>query len=148
MLDKPKHGWTHVRFKNYITLRASYLTDVPKEFLDMFLYYYKYGIYSKAFCDAEGFEFEVAIKDNKTLELAVTPSNKEYKFYIENDMRCPDKMLYELKYSEGIKSIAEELIDDIQNNIDDWNQWAGEVPIDLEHTDYMKLIKELQLYMR
>lgn len=107
MITNVKHGWANINIadkNNSICFCASYLTDVPMDFLNIIKNYYEsYTTPAIEFeCEERGeflmvfTRFEINIKDNETWLPAI-----EY----------------------DIDKIFNEIIQDIENNIDEFCVW-------------------------
>jgi len=53
MLAKPEHGWVNVQLEGF-SERASYMTDIPNDCLDAFIYALQNNSPTVIFFDAEG----------------------------------------------------------------------------------------------
>mgnify|MGYP001027098604 CR=1 FL=1 len=104
MLSKPEHGWADVEIGDFRG-RASYLTDVPNDCLDAFIYALANNAPTVIYFDAEGWEYYLVAS-------------------YWNSYVITDKDSAEVYYSDlSYRALANELIDDIENNIDDWANW-------------------------
>lgn len=143
MFSKPMYGWTTVSFGNIELGQASYLTDVPVDVLDTFISYLTQDYFVHGFnttFDAEGYMFSIVefdgslyLIDSKTD--ADEPNIKELK---------PESLglnQYE-KLTNIIIHLANEFINDLENNLQDWVDWE-----DFEETtdEERKIRKELIL---
>ena len=104
MLTKPSHGWTDLHIDNF-SERASYLTDIPNDCLDAFIYALQNGNPAVIFFDAEGWDFHL-IASYYCSYVVVDKDNAEV--YV---------------IDKTIKELAKELYNDINNNFDDWLDW-------------------------
>ena len=55
LFSKPKNGWVNINIGNH-TIDASYITDVPMDFLNALISHYKYGTPFSVYVDEEGQE--------------------------------------------------------------------------------------------
>lgn len=128
MLSKPIHGWTNVTIGDFAG-RASYTTDVPMDCLMAFINALEYNIPASIFFDEEGTEFTLVASFNYTY---VIEERQEPKLIIVN---------------KRFLSLAKELVNDIENNLEDWVIWYDYYDgCDEEYKDMFdkrrKLIKE------
>ena len=103
MIKKPRYGWCDFKLGDF-TGFASYLTDVPVDLIDAFIDYYNKG-YGVVVFDEEGSFF--------TLVLARYNNS----IYIIEDR---NKMLLHDFSHMNPDDLAKELIDDLENNLDEW----------------------------
>jgi len=104
MLTKPKHGWTNLQINDF-TERASYLTDIPNDCLDAFIYALEKNKPAVIFFDAEGWDFHLVTTHYQSYVIVDKDEAKVY--VIEKD----------------IKELAKELYNDINDNFEDWLEW-------------------------
>lgn len=104
MLDKPYYGWTEISISTWKE-RASYLTDVPHDFLDAFNRLFKTRKPQCIYCDAEGWDYIIVFSFNEV-------------YIIESKEK---EILY--SFEVNICSLSEELIKDMQDYIDLWVRW-------------------------
>ena len=104
MLTKPQYGWTYLIFPNF-SERASYLTDVPNDCLDAFIYALQTNNPAVIFFDAEGFDFHLVSSYYESYVIIDSDNTKIYTF------------------EKNIKELAEELVNDIQRDFNDWLNW-------------------------
>jgi hypothetical protein len=104
MFTKPKNGWVNLELSN-LSLRASYLTNVPNNCLDAFIYGLKNNRPVTIFFDAEGWDFHLV--------------SSHYCSYI---IVHKDKLTVHL-ISKDFRELAQELIDDIELYLYDWANW-------------------------
>lgn len=103
MISNPKHGWCDFKLNSF-SGNPSFLTDVPVDLLDAFISYFEKGV-GIAWFDEEGTDFT----------LAITP----YSLYIIEEK---DKPLFHDFSEITIYNLTTELINDIENNLDDWSK--------------------------
>jgi len=106
MLTKPLHGWTNISVDNF-SERASYLTDIPNDCLDAFIYALKTNNPAVVFFDAEGYEFHLV--------------SSYYRSYVIIDKE--DNTVETYTIDKNIIKLAKELIDDIENYFEEWLNW-------------------------
>jgi len=106
MLTTPLHGWTHIQFKNF-SERASYLTDVPNDCLDAFIYALQTNKPAIVYFDAEGYDFHLV--------------SSFYRSYIIRDKEDNKVDIHVIE--KGIIELAKELVYDIENDFDAWLNW-------------------------
>ena len=104
MFTIPKHGWVNLQI-NDLSKRASYLTDIPNDCLDAFIYALQNNAPTVVFFDAEGWDFHLV--------------TSYYQSYIIVDK--DDTKLYVIE--KNILELARELYEDINNNLNDWLNW-------------------------
>lgn len=119
MLTKPDHGWTNLQIGQF-SERASYLTDVPNDCLDAFIYALQNKVPITVFFDAEGWDFHLVASYYQSYVIVDKDDAKMFAF---------DKTVLEL---------AKELYEDINNNFDSWVNWES---YDDDDTDEEKEIK-------
>ena len=106
MFTTPIHGWTHLQLENF-SERASYLTDVPNDCLDAFIYALQTNNPAVVYFDAEGFDYHLI--------------SSFYRSYIVMDRENNDVDTYIIE--KGIIELAKELVSDIEKDFDDWLNW-------------------------
>jgi hypothetical protein len=121
MFTEPKHGWTNLQLGCFES-RASYLTDIPMDCLDGFIYALSTNNPITIFFDAEGWDFHL-----------VSSYYESYIISNEND----ESDLYLIEGS--FKELAKELIGDIEKYFDSWLHWEY---FDLDEEDELKERKE------
>jgi len=104
MLTKPEDGWSNLQIEDF-SERASYMTDIPNECLNVFINALQNNTPAVVFFDAEGWDFHLVAS--------------YYCSYIIVDK--DDAKLFTVK--KNIYALAKELYDDINNNLDDWTNW-------------------------
>lgn len=117
MLSKPDAGWTDVTMELF-SGRASYVTDVPIDFLDAFINLYETGN-GIITCDEEGSEFIIIL------------SGYCYVTYVIADRE--ELSLYRIETK--IKDLANELIADISKHLDEWVKWLPNTDEDMNEND-------------
>lgn len=105
MFTEPKHGWTDLKLGCFES-RASYLTDIPIDCLDVFIYALQSNSPATIYFDAEGWDFHLI-------------SSYYESYIISNKNEKSD--LYLIKGS--FKELAKELIEDIEKYFDGWINW-------------------------
>lgn len=121
MLSKPSVGWTTVKLGDFED-RASYLTDVPHDCLDAFIYTLENHRPAVVFFDAEGWNYHIVFSYYTTYILMEKDELEVYEV--------------ELDFTE----LAKELVDDIEQNIDDWANW--DICFEDEFIENKKLLEE------
>jgi len=106
MFTKPQYGWTNLQIDD-ISLRTSYLTDVPNDCLDSFIYALQTNNPAVIYFDAEGFEYHLV--------------SSYYRSYIIVDKEDNSVNTYVIE--KGIVELVMELINDIENYFEDWLNW-------------------------
>jgi hypothetical protein len=104
MFSKPKHGWTNLELGDF-SERASYLTDIPNDCLDAFIYAMKNNVPATIFFDAEGWDFHLV--------------SSYYQTYIILDKENVKTFVVD----KDFKKIAKELINNIESYFDEWVNW-------------------------
>lgn len=65
LFSKPKDGWVDINIKGYeYVIGASYLTDVPMDFLNAIIAHFKYGTPISVYVDEEGSEDIICLTEN------------------------------------------------------------------------------------
>lgn len=65
IFSMPKDGWVNINIEGYeYVIGASYLTDVPMDFLNAIIAHLKYGIPFSVFLDEEGSEDLISLTGN------------------------------------------------------------------------------------
>jgi len=124
MLTKPEHGWTNLQINDF-SERASYMTNIPNEFLDAFISALQNSTPAVVFFDAEGWGFHLVAS--------------YYCSYIIVDK--DDAKLFTV--SKNIHALAKELYDDINNNLDDWTNWyLDESDTEEERKEYRMVLED------
>lgn len=104
MFTKPEHGWTNLQLGNF-SERASYLTDIPIDCLDAFIYALENNSPIAIYFDAEGWDYHLV--------------SSYYESYI-----IISKDGFDLMGIEGnFKDLAKELVNDIEIYFEDWVCW-------------------------
>jgi len=106
MLTKPQDGWTSIHIQNF-SERASYLTDIPNDCLDAFIYALQTNNPAVVYFDAEGWDFHLVSSYYRSYIIRDKEDNKVDIHVIEKD----------------ILELAKELVYDIQRDFDEWLQW-------------------------
>lgn len=104
MFTKPKYGWTNLKLDKY-SLRASYLTDVPFDCLDSFIYGIKNNKPICIYFDAEGWDYYLVSNWYNSWIIL----NKE-----ETEL-CPIK--------ENIRQLGKMLAENIELYFNEWLEW-------------------------
>jgi len=104
MFTKPESGWTFLEIGDF-SERASYLTDIPNDCLDAFIYALQNNTPIVIYFDAEGWEYYLVCSWCQAYIIL----NKE-----KHEIITIDK---------NIREIAKEFIKDIEENIDEWANW-------------------------
>ena len=116
MLSIPKHGWVDITIGDW-TDRASYLTNFPEELINALISNLQSHIPSTGKCDAEGWE-NIIIFDTYTIHI-ITDKFESYASVAEN----PEIEYKLLSFDHHIKDIAEEVYQDISENLYAWSLW-------------------------
>lgn len=127
MLSEPKYGWTQVEIGDF-SQPASYLTDVPMDFLEGFINYLKTGKETEIKIDGEGAGcFSIALSESC---IRISDDSGEIKHTVNV---CPEQL-------------AKELVSDIEQHLDLWAVWPpecdGEFMTEEEISEYIKDRKE------
>lgn len=123
MLTKPKHGWTNVQIEDFVD-RASYLTDIPNDCLDAFIYGIENNMPVVIYFDAEGWDYHLVAS--------------YYESYIIRERESLEIYKFEKNYID----LAYELIRDIEDNINEWANWLSYS--DYTHDELLQNKTELQ----
>lgn len=108
MISEPKCGWCNFKLDNFIGHPSGYMTDVVQDLLDAFINFYKNGT-SAAVFDEEGSYFTLLLTYNG--------------IYIIEEKEKAEL----LDFSElDIDELASELINDIENDFDNWIKFTEE----------------------
>ena len=104
MLSKPCAGWTKVTIGDFEG-RASYMTDVPMDCLIAFINALEYNIPASVLFDEEGSGFTLVTSVDGTY---IISEREELKLFVIN---------------KGFLKLVRELINDIEDNLEDWVLW-------------------------
>ena len=104
MFSKPKHGWTNLKLGDF-SQRASYLTDIPNDCLDAFIYAIQNKVPVAISFDAEGWDFHLV--------------SSYYQTYIILDKEDVKTFVID----KDFKEIAKVLINNIESYFDEWVNW-------------------------
>lgn len=107
MFTKPQYGWVNIEIEEF-SERASYLTDIPNDCLDAFIFAREKGVPAVMYFDAEGYDYHLIASYFGTYIIIEKDEIKTYHF---------DKTFADL---------AKELINDIEQNIDEWANWQSD----------------------
>lgn len=105
MFTEPKSGWTNLQLGCFES-RASYLTDIPMDCLDAFIYALENNKPITIFFDAEGWDFHLI-------------SSYYGSYIISNENDESDLCLI----NGSFKELARELVEDIEKYLDGWINW-------------------------
>jgi len=105
MLTKPEYGWVYLQLGNF-SERASYMTDIPNDCLDAFIYALQNNSPTVVYFDAEGWDFHLVAS--------------WYGSYVILDKDAVK--VFEI--NKNVFELAKELYEDINNNFDDWLNWG------------------------
>lgn len=111
MLSKPKSGWTTLKIQDF-EFNASYLTDVPNDFLNAFIVSLRDDISTSIVLDGEA--------EGECIVIFNTYSNSIYVVY--DDYYSQDKNCIRF-WDIDIATLAKEFVKDIEDNLNDWNWW-------------------------
>ena len=106
MLAKPLHGWINVAIGDF-NERASYLTDIPNDCLDAFIYAINRGSPAVVHFDAEGYDYLLIAS------------------YFESYIIIEKEKLEIYQFDINLTDLANELINDIKKHIDEWSDWLS-----------------------
>ena len=111
MLSKPQYGWVTISIDNWHD-RASYLSDIHLDFLSSLINsYLKPYQPACVHYDAEGWEGVIVIDDYFTYVILDNT---------EEDRKFKSKVLtFEINKDD----LAKELIEDIEENLEEWSLW-------------------------
>ena len=129
MLNTPNKGWTGVQIGAY-EYRASYLTDVPMDLLDMFLYTASHYAAATYF-DGEGFEYELMFSGADVY--LIMHDETDYVIHIE-DARPVDFIKCALH--------------DIENDIYEWVLWDMDRDPDDKNNEQRDLLRKSEILLR
>ena len=104
MLSKPCAGWTKVTIGDFEG-RASYMTDIPMDCLIAFINALEYNIPASVLFDEEGSGFTLVTSVDGTY---IISEREELKLFVIN---------------KGFLKLVRELINDIEDNLEDWVLW-------------------------
>lgn len=108
MFTEPKHGWVILKLGDFEG-SVSYLTDVPIDCLDAFIYALRTNNPATIFFDAEGWDFHLV--------------SSYYDGYIISDKNEPPELY--LINNGTFRTLAKELISDIEKYFDEWVNWLS-----------------------
>lgn len=126
MLSKPLLGWTEVTIGDF-KASASYVTDVPINCMKSMIYALQTKNDFVVTFDVEGWEFKV-IADY-------------YNCFVIKDI-CEQPILFTFR-NISIHQLAKELVEDIENNLNEWKYWNYDSDLDSEE-DINNYEKELK----
>lgn len=106
MLSKPEHGWVEVKLGNFKGL-ASYITDIPNDCLDAFIYSLENKVPATMYFDGEGWNFHM-----------LSPWYCPYT-YILVEKECLKVHTVEANCEE----LAKKIVKNIEEHLDDWAKW-------------------------
>lgn len=65
LFSEPQNGWVNINIEGYeYVIGASYLTDIPMDFLNAIIAHFKFGIPISVFADEEGSENIICLNGN------------------------------------------------------------------------------------
>ena len=108
MFSKPCCGWTDITIKditNEFNAPASYLTDVPNDCLDAFIYALENCCSVVIDFDAEGWDYKLVCSKYDTY---VIEEKDEYKLY---------------HFDINLEDLIKEFLEDLERNYDEWISW-------------------------
>ena len=108
MFSKPKNGWTEITISDDISefkAPASYITNIPNDCLDTFIYALENHCSVVIDFDAEGWEYKLICSEYDTYIIEDKDECKVYHFNIT------------------LNKIVKEFLNDLENNIEDWVLW-------------------------
>ena len=108
MISEPKCGWCNFKLGDFIGRPSGYMTNVIQDLLDVFINFYKNGA-SVAVFDEEGSYFTLLLTYNGIYIIEEKEKAKLFDF--------SELDIYEL---------ANELINDIESDFDNWVDFAEE----------------------
>lgn len=106
MLSKPEVGWTRVSLGEF-EASASYLTDIPFEWMKSFLHFFEENIPIALFLDEEGSDHMIV-------------SYYEDTYVIRNNGRKSKLIRI---WDMDSRRLAREFLKDIMENFEDWVKW-------------------------
>jgi len=111
MLSKPKNGFTKLTIQDF-EFKASYLTDVPNDFLNAFIVSLRDDISTSIILDDKA--------NGECIVIFNTYKNSIH--VVHDDAYCLDKNCITF-WDIDICSLAKEFVKDIEENKSDWNWW-------------------------
>lgn len=108
MLSKPHHGWLDITIGDFIG-RGSYIQDIPVLFLEAFIRALAYNIPATIEIDEEDSSFTIFA--HRATTITVCRAEKESRFF-----------------DIDVRTLAEELLNDLNEYHDEWLKWPPEVP--------------------
>jgi len=139
MFSKPKNGWTEITIKDDVfeyKAPASYITNIPDDCLDTFIYALKNHCSVVIDFDAEGWEYKLVCSGYDTY---IIEDKDEYKVY---------------HFNITLNKLVKEFLDDLESYIKDWVLWnccddeetiISDILYDI-YIDKINELKELLLY--
>jgi hypothetical protein len=123
MLTKPSCGWTSLEIEGK-KFRASYLTDIPNDCIDAFVYGLKNHRPVTIYFDGEGIE-SYLVCDN----------------YFSYIIFIADKEMV-FSFNKGIKELSQEFVKDIEENYEEWIYWNGydDILLEIDLTELKELL--------
>ena len=108
MISEPKYGWCNFKLGSFIGHPSGYMTNVIQDLLDVFINFYKNGA-SVAVFDEEGSYFTLLLTYNGIYIIEEKEKSTLFDFSEFN-----------------INDLAQELINDIENDFDNWIKFTEE----------------------
>lgn len=122
MFSKPKAGWVDINIGDY-TISASYLTDIPIDFLNSLINSLENNLPFSVFIDEEGIENLLCAYYDKVFIIIMNGSNVEYK-----------------KIDMDFNTFRAEIVKDIEIYLNDWIDWNMK--------DDSKMLKSREIELR
>ncbi len=105
MFSKPKAGWVDINIGHYI-ISASYLTDIPMDFLNSLINSLENNLPFSVFIDEEGIEDVLCAYYDEIFIIIMSGNNVEYK-----------------KIDMDFNAFRAEIVKDIEKYLNDWIDW-------------------------
>lgn len=105
MFSKPETGWVDINIGNY-EISASYLTDIPMDFLNSLINSLENNLPFSVFIDEEGIENILCAYYHGVFIITMDGSNVEYK-----------------KIDMDFNTFRAEIVKDIETYLNDWIDW-------------------------
>lgn len=131
MLSVPRYGWVHFTIDDF-TFCASYLTDVPQDFIDALVAHFKYNISTTVELDGES-------DGNCTILF------NAYHDTVSAIHHVPefDDRVETIFWDKNILSIAQEFVRDVEENMEAWENWGyDDEPKKIDLTELKAILAE------
>lgn len=130
MLEKPFAGWTKITFNEEFSFTASYLTDIPNDFVKALTVALEQNISTAVTIDGES---------NGECLILFNMDDKIVCAIVDTDN---GKKVYEFVEISPLQ-FAQNFIEDIEQNYESWSYWMCEENYSFDLTPLKKIIKQI-----